>query len=867
MAIFGKVTGENPPRANSGDENAARITDIDVLTAKADEANSQPFEVPELAQDEINWVIGKEGGIPVSITRDVEEKLIFAGCTQEQIRQMTPVQAHFLLLGGAVAYRAEAGAVTVDDTKNGTTRESAPLQEARHIGVEKDEAEGEIAISEKRQMEDTEGRYLEAYKQFIATRKKWEEEPEELIRLKSAYDEARVKYGVALQESAEERASERIHGKYQDLPIKSKEKLIERYNSLVRYREIIKGPAERKLQARYDALDSKGKSLFQRGLIYLGQKNAKLEERFGKNGARAVRAVAATVGVGTVAAGAGAFAGAGLLAVAGWGTMRIGKTFLSSIAGAALGEGAASVADRMRQGKQVRDERQTRRSAQDLSIGDLEQQDVLQDRITEKMSDRERMKHKMLVRIITGFGVGAGTSALLATLPSVEAAVTENGPAAGGSTPAEMKDALRATVEEVEKAQPKLGYVEMPLDDDLSSGTTDVPEPLLGAAAPVSPDAPAGPESGIQSPTAAAEGILEESDGANELLFELREKLIAQYGPELKGAPDYVKHFVNDETMLERSREFGFMTEKGNVLVHSGAKLSFDTSGQLVLEDSSGVGKVALMDTQGNAIAEGVEKVREHVHLSTDTQSAVPAPLTVEAPSAYPAAGASSGTTLNPEAAPTSDTAVSNGASPVTPPEITRSEVPVSMPDKPSVGAESMESWIQSHGQDALTQTQPKVAIDPIATAPVSETESGSRTEAVPIETWVAQHEAAAAASEQPVSPTIVPESAPWQPGMSLPSESAVFSMQGAANQVFVHASTPEQSFQMAQEYARTHPGTRVYFDNPQARMGGLLSPAPRIGSLEFDQQGNPNFKPQAIDEQGKPITSIAERLASRIER
>ena len=69
-----------------------------------------------------------------------------------------------------------------------------------------------------------------------------------------------------------------------------------------------------------------------------------------------------------------------------------------------------------------------------------------------------------------------------------------------------------------------------------------------------------------------------------------------------------------------------------------------------------------------------------------------------------------------------------------------------------------------------------------------------------------------------------------------------------------------------AQDYARTHPGVRVFFDNPKERWAGFLSPEPRVGSIEFDQNGNPaHYEPQEVDSQGRALASVKDRLEQRL--
>ena len=706
---------------------------------------------------------------------------------------------------------------------------------------------------QKEAMEEAEATYLAKYKEFHATKKFYQKsEPQELAQLKSAYDAARLGYANALQESASQRL---IAG---GRSAEQAEKVVARYNGYMRYREVARPAAERKLQARYEAIDSRKKGLVGKGLSWLAVQNHQFEQKHGKNKAKVYRAAASTV---LVTGAIGAFGSVGLMALAGYGSAKFARALTGTFAGAAAGEGMAQLVDRVRQSFFAKDKssfEKSRRTAGAIDIEALERLDAQQEKITKGTDDRERHKQRTIVRALTAFGVGAGTAAALSELPAFQELAEPGQVSANDMTPAESRQILRDQVGEVERMT--RGQV-APQAEMPEAPKTGITEPSVPSDRP-----------SVEAPHAATAGVLERGDGANELLYELRSKLIAQYGPDLKGAPEYVKHFVHDENMLERSRDFGFMTEDGSVLVHENATLSFDADGKLVLDDPQGVGKVALMDADGETIKEGASKIRGYEHLGAGESSPTSSDVG-ESPASDESPLPATSPTLE------QNEAVTDGGIDTEPPsdsmnlervsEAPDQQTPTEAP-RTSAGAVPMEEWVSdAQTQDPAAPVGPAPDSVPEPVRPVAARPLGSGP--VPLEEWVAQNSPLEASSE-PMPVEAVPTGAAvteWAPGTPLPAEPSAFSIQGAPNGIFFHgAGSPEQNFQMAQEYARTHPGTRVYFENPQTRWGGLVSPVARTGSVEFDQRGNlARFEPQALDEQGKPVSSLESRLMRRVDR
>src|SRR5690606_17623912 len=114
-----------------------------------------------------------------------------------------------------------------------------------------------IAPLERSIMQEREKEYLNAYRELERKRTVWgrlskgKELGAEMARveaLKREYDEARVSYGNALTASAEKRLSEKGGDSLRA------DAVLDRYNRIVRFREVMKPAVERKLAARKEAL-------------------------------------------------------------------------------------------------------------------------------------------------------------------------------------------------------------------------------------------------------------------------------------------------------------------------------------------------------------------------------------------------------------------------------------------------------------------------------------------------------------------------------------------------------------------------------------------------------------------------------------
>ncbi len=277
---------------------------------------------------------------------------------------------------------------------------------------------------ERSAMERAEAAYLSAYTRAYAEKKqKTELESESFLQLEHELNASRIEYANALTESASKRLlqkyprrragqSERVLGKH-------REEVLERYNRLVRYKEIVKPFAEHRYQARIEAIASREKGavtrIFGTALQWAAAKNAALENRIGKTPARIARAVATTAIAGTAGVLTGAFASIGLLGVAGWASLRVGRAVANSLAatgiGATAGEAAGFLLNR---GKKRADKQLAYigRTEGVLEIEDLIRFDEDRMKLQGKVDEAAIHRKKAIVRTLAAFAGGAGASIL-----------------------------------------------------------------------------------------------------------------------------------------------------------------------------------------------------------------------------------------------------------------------------------------------------------------------------------------------------------------------------------------------------------------------------------------------------------------------
>ncbi len=492
---------------------------------------------------------------------------------------------------------------SITDSLNERIAESTPkeMHEANAAAVEEiasimkpdsaaSENRAELQLFPERQaMLQAETAYFDKYKEYFGKKGSKEgKEPDDLIALKKTYDESRVAYGRALSESA----AERLDTRGPKLDNHTSQEVLERYNRLVRFREVVAPTAEKQYQARLEALGSREQSLFNRGLAWARSQNQKLEDRFGKNGARFVRAASMTAVAGVGAAAAGAFATSGLLGALGWGTYRLGRSLGSSFAGAAAGKSIAEV-----YGATLGDAKQRRaeaglasvgRTSGDLDILELASYDAQRRQLQKKADPRTLTRQKAIIQALASVGFGAGMSGLLAELPSAHegiAAVAH----AGAVTPDQAEASAPNPFTYASNNQYGFGHAHA---SDIKSMHDAFPGETNGASAP----------SGI-SGHAESLAVGGKINTADKLLGHFREQLEKQYaGSEQPAAVKAYLEAAKDGTGLGHEDAMTTLLKfqdghGGTGTIHPGDTVRIE-NGTIIFHNASG--DQVIVDAEGH---------------------------------------------------------------------------------------------------------------------------------------------------------------------------------------------------------------------------------------------------------------------------
>lgn len=755
------------------------------------ESETPPPEIPGLPPEPtLEKSKAGKGSLKEAFARFIDEKEVAAGriiqkgtapegqestpsepepAEVDYVRVQTPQGARLQPVG-------EIGFTELQPAETRKTENAKPEETRLPPNEKRERVEADIA-QEKKAYEETESRYLEAYKEHMRNRRFLKKEPVELLELKTKYNLARLEYAKALENSA----STRIQERYQDNSPEKGQLVMERYNRIVRYREVIGPAAEKKLAARFEALDSRGKNVFHKGLTWVGAQNAKLETwAGGKTRARAIRAVGTTVLIGGGALAAGAFGAAGALAVAGWGAWRTGRVFVSALAAGTLGEVAARGVDAgLQRVWQQKSRNIDRRGERSLEMADLEQLDKQQGRITKNTNEITRAKQRMITRALVGLGVGAGTAEALANWPGMQslaegdaatkpdATTAEKGtqePAE--TTPAEAKEELREKVWQVEEAQKSVGAESPAEATPESPKATEVeksPEPMID----------------------------EEGEGANSMFWELRKQI--EHQPETQRS-ELAQHIFTEMTPEQWSQTLGFFKiENGEVInriMHEGDRLFMSPQGELVFHDNfvnppKGE-EIVLMNARGEIQPGAIERI----------QAGIP-----DAPAAPTAT----------QGAVVASTEMSSAVPTVVPERVGAVAPLESVVAAPVAGANqglSIEDTL-SGSEPAYVPAEPKLpsgelTIDDVIGA------SGATPNIVP--------EASPHGASEPLTVDNVINNQISTNGFGVeinPNEPARYSWRlpgSNAEYQVVHGGTPEAESALAREHVANHPGSTVFF-------------------------------------------------------
>lgn len=379
-----------------------------------------------------------------------------------------------------------------------TALESAPVKdpatepftpkeqhEALRAALDKPEdvSKPSTAPEERAQVQAKEAEYLLAYKELEQKRRIWNRlfpnkelkaETERVESLKGEYDALRVAYANALTGNVSERVAERdanfeeyTRQKYDTLvasdsiarnadgTVMSFETFFkraearaystqDRVSSYLTYRNVIRPLTEKKLAAREEALNSRGKNAFEKGLAWSGRLNGALVEKHGKWGARAIQAAG---GIAVVSLGAGVLGAAGVIAPLGLtalamgGGIKFARSMAGALVGAAAGEGAGALFELFGRKAQEKAKLSLRKAGKNMDVSDgltleaLQAMDQKREKLTVDSSEMAFQRRKVLIKALTAMGFGAGSAALLADLSVVQDAAdavhTGNGAEAG----------------------------------------------------------------------------------------------------------------------------------------------------------------------------------------------------------------------------------------------------------------------------------------------------------------------------------------------------------------------------------------------------------------------------------------------------
>jgi hypothetical protein len=609
------------------------------------------------------------------------------------------------------------------------------------------------ASKERAVMKEAETEYLSAYKDFykkngaLGGLKK----SPQLESLKRKYNESRIKYQDTLDNHAtslsyaEVRSPSfeaRINAKYEKLvatnsvpTTKNGEQMTamqyvglsyaereKRVSGYLSFREVERGFAQKRINARVEGLDAKGKNIFEKSLGQVSKANQLLEKKLGKNGARAARALASAVVIGGVAAGSGAFAVTGAAGMVGFGAYKFARSFGGTVLGASLGQATAelyeSVRGRKHQEASKAELKGLKKGTKFASAADLERADANRAKLIKNSSEAELQKKKALITAFTAMGVGAASSAAFAELFGVQHAAEtlakHAGSAAGATT----------GVHEHVGASTKAG-VTHPTEHALAGKPGTPHEAPAAKAAAVHP-AEASKASPLAHPTEASKVAvapsapeqtmppihLMEGRGADSFFGDLH-KYLNDGTPHPKGGlVDTILNPKNSPQMLARTLGFPENNSEGvmfpgDTLVVDHGKLLYHHGGRVFtlmeeVTDKKGVVSVQVhhdvADLKGHLFHKA--HVGEHHHATHAERMGKPAPT--------PEAHATETTTTAPPASV--DTAHPAEAAPT--PEAGTAAHPDAAPETPDHSAPTEAAPDTTHSADTHASASPDQAPD-----------------------------------------------------------------------------------------------------------------------------------------------------------
>jgi hypothetical protein len=477
-------------------------------------------------------------------------------------------------------------------------------------------------------MQQAEAAYLSAYKDQIKKKslvsrlfkgKEVKELDSRVDQLKQDYDLRRLEYARRLEGSARERLINKhytepvsaaisesakdlqiakiqeLHPEFyvEDAILDKNRRILERYNRLVRFNEIVKPAAEKRIEARYEALNEKGKSGFLKALGYVAKQNRKLENiaigkrKLGKTGAKVVRIAVTTAVLTGTAAAAGAVGTAGVLGLLGVGTLRFGKAFALSFIGGAAGTVVGEIYESEARKDQTwaQDELKSAGRSGDTTLlyQELAAYDRKRERLGNRADERALQKEKQIIQIVVAAGLGTISSFSAQILEQIiddntlsdvptEATRPDSTPvrASSGNVPP-VEAAGTAPVEASVASSPAAVATASPETSSVSAAPTETPATASAA--------------NIEAPKAAemVQAEIDAGEGSDKLFADLKQELRAKY-PEGQPMPPAVQKILETHPHV-LSKAFGFVSgENASALMYEGDTLAVNEKGQLIFE-------------------------------------------------------------------------------------------------------------------------------------------------------------------------------------------------------------------------------------------------------------------------------------------
>lgn len=443
----------------------------------------------------------------------------------------------------------------------------------------------EAAPAERAVLTEAENEYLAAYTKFHANKKFWNSEPKALKALEKTYNEARLGYADALDVRLGGRMLEKYTKRNVPLMVPAEDgtliqnplldparadRVRERYNRLIRFNEVIKPAAEKKLAARTEALSEKDQGIASKAYEKYLDINKSLELKYGKQGARAIRSVmfaavftaGATLGAaGLAAIGVGSFSSAALYAAVGIIPAKAAKSFVSGLVGGRLGVSLSDTFQASRFGnasvekgrENLSNLQQSGRTISLNSVEDLEGYDKKQANLSSVASGEQLRRNKFLIQFLTSVGLGVGTAEVISHWNSIEHLVvgdsTESAAVSNTDTPSSTKSS--------------------PLESSKVPG--------------VRPD----------TTPAKVEFTVAKGEGANQLFQDLK----AHY-PDPEHYPTNIKALLNHQP-AEVAKILGFGRENGGIMLHPQDSISLNDQGRLIFHDHLHNKDIVVMDEKG----------------------------------------------------------------------------------------------------------------------------------------------------------------------------------------------------------------------------------------------------------------------------